>query len=100
MAVDVDKEVLFTVRDELCLEAEDVTLDSDLAALGADSLDVLNMVHLLEGTFNIDLPNGKSLTGLTPRVLADEVRKALATRGVQVSPRPAVPVGRRSARKC
>jgi acyl carrier protein len=54
MPVSIEKEVLKIITDTLCLEGK-FSNESTLAKLGADSLDILQMVTELEIEFDVDI---------------------------------------------
>lgn len=60
------------------LPHERITLDSSLADLGFDSLDVVTMLFELEKEFEISIPDSEARSVRTVRDIAEGVRKLLA----------------------
>ncbi len=60
------------------LPHERITLDSSLADLGFDSLDVVTMLFELEKEFEISIPDAEARSVSTVRDIAEGVRKLLA----------------------
>lgn len=60
------------------LSHERITLDSSLADLGFDSLDVVTMLFELEKEFEISIPDAEARSVSTVRDIAEGVRKLLA----------------------
>lgn len=47
------------VAEQLCIPVEDVKEDSDIVELGADSIDVVELLTTLEDQLNITIPESK-----------------------------------------
>jgi 1-acyl-sn-glycerol-3-phosphate acyltransferase len=61
-------EVVRSLLDQLLLDGEGaLNADSDLSALGLDSLALVELCDRLEGTFEVTLPDDVFLTATTPR---------------------------------
>lgn len=56
----LDKKILGIVAKQLGKKLEDLTLDSTFTDLGADSLDVVEIVLTFEDEFNIELPDDEA----------------------------------------
>lgn len=47
------------VAEQLCMPVEDIADDADIMALGADSIDVVEMLTYLEDEYGITIPDDK-----------------------------------------
>lgn len=56
MAVDFDK-VKAIIKDKLNLDTSDISKESSFADLGADSLDIVELIMALEEEFGIEIPD-------------------------------------------
>ncbi|MBR2474489.1 MAG: acyl carrier protein [Clostridia bacterium] len=54
MEVNLLEEIIFTLAEQLSLEADDITVDSDITGeLGADSLDIVELCDIFERKYQI-----------------------------------------------
>jgi acyl carrier protein len=56
MAVDFDK-VKAIIKDKLSLDTAEISKESSFADLGADSLDIVELIMALEEEFGIEIPD-------------------------------------------
>ena len=56
MAVDFEK-VKAIIKDKLSLDTAEITKESTFADLGADSLDIVELIMALEEEFGIEIPD-------------------------------------------
>jgi len=54
--MNVEKKVIEIIAELAVLEVEDVSLDSNLASLGIDSLGLVESIFAIEETFDIQIP--------------------------------------------
>ncbi len=73
----VDK-VKQLVAEQLCITTDDIKEDSDIMELGADSIDVVEMLTTFEDEFGISIPDNKveelRTVGAIVKVI-EEIRK-------------------------
>jgi acyl carrier protein len=63
------------ISDQLKRPSEDISLESELAALGIESLDLLEIIFEIETKFNIHVPyNANEVDKLPLTTVADVVR--------------------------
>lgn len=48
-----------TVAEQLCIPVDDIADDADIMALGADSIDVVELLTTLEDEYGISIPDSK-----------------------------------------
>jgi len=65
------------IKDELGFEAEDLTPESTLEDMGADSLDAVELIMALEEEYNLEIPeaeavNMKSLGNMVSYIEANQ----------------------------
>lgn len=66
------------VAEQLCIPTDDIKEDSDIMELGADSIDVVEMLTTFEDEFGISIPDNKveELRTISAIVkVIDEIRK-------------------------
>ncbi len=76
MSVSVEERVKVLVAEQLGLESEEVASDSSIIEdLGADSLDIVELVMALEEEFEMDIPDEDAEKILTVKDAIEYVRK-------------------------
>lgn len=76
MSVSVEERVKVLVAEQLGLESEEVASDSSIIEdLGADSLDIVELIMALEEEFEMDIPDGDAEKILTVKDAVEYVRK-------------------------
>ncbi len=63
--MDIQKQVIKIVAEQLCKEEAEVTLDKPFTALGGDSLDQIELMMALEDEFGIEEINDDDSEGIT-----------------------------------
>lgn len=80
MTLDVTPIVLELVSQHLSVPLESVTPDASLVRdLGADSLDVVELIMAIEERFEIEITNADAATIHTVREAADAIRARIAS---------------------
>lgn len=78
MSESVEERVKVLVAEQLGLESEEVTSESSIVEdLGADSLDIVELVMALEEEFEMDIPDEDAEKILTVKDAVDYVRKSI-----------------------
>lgn len=78
MASTVERRVKDIIAEQLGLEGEEIGVENSIVDdLGADSLDVVELVMALEEEFNLDIPDEDAEKILTVKDTIDYVRKRI-----------------------
>jgi len=75
---DCSQRVIEIVARTKKLALEQITIDSDFAALGIDSIDAVEILFELENEFAIEIPNDQMYTVRTVRQAAEAVERLRA----------------------
>ena len=65
------------IADELCIDAKDIEMESNLSELGADSLHKLALAIDLEDEFDIDIPDREATKLYTVRDAVRYIENAM-----------------------
>lgn len=76
--IDIEGKVKQTIAEQLCVDVSKVTAESTLDALGADSLDRIELVMMIEEQFDIEIPDEDAETITTVQQAVDYVKRKKA----------------------
>ncbi len=86
MVDSVEEKVISTVASVKHIPEGKISIDSSLADLGFDSLDMISLLFELENAFQISIPDDRARTIRTVREIVDGVRSLKNAAPIQPAP--------------
>lgn len=82
----IEEKVISTLAAVKHIPPENITIDSGLAELGFDSLDMISLLFELENAFQISIPDDRARSIRTVREIVDGVRSLKESSPTQQTP--------------
>ena len=86
MSEDLIERVTKVIATSKRIPLETVTIDSEFAQLGIDSMDAVEILFALEGEFDISIPDEEAKEIRTVRQMAEGVEKLIAAKAAGPTP--------------
>jgi acyl carrier protein len=74
---EIIEKIISNVSDKFEISNDRITFDSSFKSIGADSLDIVEIIVEMEKEFNVDVPDSKLLKLLTVGSLAEYIDASL-----------------------